>query len=75
MPLTEKTTREELGDVARKIAGKGVRFIVVDTECGFPRLGRALVLARDLDGSYFRLEDLSIHGLAGCVNDVLYSDR
>ena len=75
VPLTEKTTREELGDVARKIAGKGVRFIVVDTECGFPRLGRALVLARDLDGSYFRLEDLSIHGLAGCVNDVLYSDR
>ena len=75
MPLTKNSTREELRDVARKIAGRGVRFVVVDTECGFPRLGRALILAQDLDGSYFRLEDLSIHGLAACVNDVLYSYR
>lgn len=73
--LTEKAPGEELAEIARKITGTGVRFVIVDTESGFPRLGRAQILARDLNGSYFRLEDLSIHGLAGCVNELMYSER
>ena len=59
----------ELAELSRTIAGSGIRFIVVDTEEGFPRLGRARLLAGDLGATCFRLEDLRIRELAGMVQD------
>ena len=68
-----KSPYEELWELARTLSGSGIRFIVVDTEEGFPRLGRARVLAGNLEASYFRLEDLRSRQLAGLVQDVVYT--
>jgi magnesium chelatase subunit D len=64
---------DELADLSKSLAGTGVRFIVVDTEEGYPRLGRAMVLAGNLEGSYFKLEALCSRQLAGVVQDSIYS--
>jgi len=44
--------------VAKKISAEPIRFIVVDTEVGFIRLGMAKKLAATLQADYFYLEDL-----------------
>jgi len=69
----DRSPYEELNELARAIAGSGVRFVVVDTEVGFPRLGKARVLAGNLAASYFRLEALNSRQLAGTVQDCIYS--
>lgn len=71
--MGKKPPYEELADMARKIAGKGVRFVVVDTELGFPRLGRARILAGDLEASYLKLENLSSRRLAVSVAELIYT--
>jgi len=64
---------DELTDLARTVAGTGIRFVVVDTEEGYPLLGRARILAGDLEASYFRLEDLCSSQLVGMVQDFVYN--
>ncbi len=66
---------DELRELARAIAGTGIRFVVVDTEEGFPRLGRAKALAVNLEASYFRLESLCSRQLAGTVQGIVYQNR
>jgi len=73
VPMNGGQPYTELADLARGIAGCGIRFVIVDTELGFPRLGRAQVLAGDLEATYFRLEDLSGRGLAASVQDIVYN--
>ncbi|MDD5144195.1 VWA domain-containing protein [Methanoregula sp.] len=63
---------EELRDLARNVSESDIRFVVVDTEEGFPRLGRARALAGDLGATYFRLEALCSRHLAGAVQGVVY---
>ncbi len=65
--------QDELVDLARTIAKKDIRFVVVDTEEGYPRLGRARTLSAELEATYFRLEDLRSRGLAGTVQDLIYT--
>jgi magnesium chelatase subunit D len=65
--------QNELVSLARTIANKGIRFVVVDTEEGYPRLGRARTLSVELEASYFRLEDLMNRGLAGTVQELIYT--
>ena len=65
---------DELSDLARTVAGSEIRFVVVDTEEGYPRLGCALTLAGDLKASYFRLETLCSGQLAGTVQDFVYKN-
>ena len=43
---------------AEKAAYEKIRFIAVDTETGFIRLGMAKKLARPLDGEYYGLDEL-----------------
>lgn len=43
---------------AEKAAREKVRFIVIDTETGFVRLGLAMKLANALQGEYYLLDDL-----------------
>jgi magnesium chelatase subunit D len=43
---------------AEKAAKEKVRFIVIDTETGFIRLGLAMKLANALNGEYYKLDDL-----------------
>ncbi|MDO9035264.1 MAG: VWA domain-containing protein, partial [Methanoregula sp.] len=64
----------ELTDLARNITGCGIRFVVVDTESGFPHLGRARALAGDLEATYFRLEDLGSRGLVASVQNTVYNN-
>lgn len=64
---------DELMDLSRTLAGSGIRFVVVDTEEGYPRLGRARALAANLEASYFRLESLNSRDLAGTVHDCIYT--
>ncbi|GAB6285685.1 MAG: magnesium chelatase subunit D family protein [Methanoregula sp.] len=73
--MNTKSPYNELADMARSIAGTGIRFVVVDTEIGFPCLGRARALAGDLEASYFRLEDLNSRRLTGTVQELIYTTR
>ncbi|MDD1691012.1 MAG: VWA domain-containing protein [Methanoregula sp.] len=72
VPVKDGSPPAELADLARNLAGCGIRFVVVDTESGFPRLGRARVLAGNLEATYFRLEDLGSRGLAAAVENTTY---
>lgn len=74
VPVKNGAPYTELADLARSIAGCGIRFVVVDTESGFPRLGRARALAGDLEATYFRLEDLGSRGLAASVQNTIYNN-
>jgi magnesium chelatase subunit D len=65
---------DELADMARTVADTGIRFVVVDTEEGYPRLGCARTLASDLEASYFRLEALCSGQLAGTVQSFVYKN-
>lgn len=57
--------------VAGKMAGSGIRFIVVDTGATLPRLDLALRLCGALEGTYFRLEELDADYLASSVRAVM----
>ncbi|KUG19345.1 cobalt chelatase [hydrocarbon metagenome] len=67
-----KDPSEELSDTAKKVVATGIRFVVVDTEEGHPRIGMARKLAGDLEATYFRLEDLDSRRLADSVRGMLY---
>ncbi|MCT4644754.1 MAG: AAA family ATPase [Carboxylicivirga sp.] len=43
---------------AQKASKEPIRFIVIDTETGFIRLGMAQKLAKTLEAEYYKLEDL-----------------
>lgn len=73
VPVKNGAPYTELADLAQSIAGCGIRFVVVDTESGFPRLGRARVLAMDLGATCLRLEELGSRGLAASVQNTVYS--
>ncbi|MFA5294803.1 MAG: VWA domain-containing protein [Methanoregulaceae archaeon] len=75
VPMENKPPSEELIDLAKHLAGRDVRFVVVDTELGFPRLGRARALAGDLEASYIRLDDLDSRRLAGAVTELVHTGR
>ena len=64
---------EEALDIANKAADLPVRFVVVDTESGFPHLGLAAKLCSTLQGTYFRLEDLA--ALAGSIRHLVHRDH
>lgn len=67
-----KDPYEELEDTAQKVAGTGIRFVVVDTEEGYPRIGMARKLACDLEATYFCLEGLDSRRLADSVRGLIY---
>ena len=54
---------DEMFSTARALSDSGIRFIVIDTECGRLRFGMALDLCRALNGTYLKLEDLN----ADCI--------
>ncbi|WP_321428719.1 VWA domain-containing protein [uncultured Methanolobus sp.] len=60
--------------VARRAVETSTRFIVVDTEAGYPRLGLASRLAAALGGTYFRLDELDSELLAASVHSVVHKN-
>ncbi len=73
VPVKNKSPNAELAELAVDIDGCGIRFVVVDTEMGFPRLGRARNLAKNLEATYFQLEYLGSRGLAASVQNTIYN--
>ncbi|MDD1727656.1 MAG: VWA domain-containing protein [Methanospirillum sp.] len=72
VPVNNGSPSEELSRVARDLAESRVKFVVIDTESGFPHLGRALQLAGDLNASYYRLEELDSNQIAHYVHNSIY---
>jgi len=65
---------QETLTLARLLATHGVPALVLDTESGYLRLGRARQLAQALGGECLSLEELSAENLAltirGCMNSI-----
>jgi magnesium chelatase subunit D len=58
--------------IAHRMSSLPIRFVVVDSETGYPRMGKASMLSEALGGSYFRLEGLSADGMASSLNFVVH---
>jgi len=70
-----KDSYEELRQTARKASKHKIRFVVVDTEEGFPRLGLAIDLAAELGATYLRLDELDSRKLAHSVENIVKKEQ
>ncbi|MBN1431364.1 MAG: VWA domain-containing protein [Methanomicrobiaceae archaeon] len=70
-----KNPYEELQEAAGKVKGKGIKYVVVDTEEGFPRMGLAMDLAYELDAIYLRLDELDSSKLARSIESIVYREQ
>ncbi len=66
---------EELRMTARAASEKKIRFVVVDTEEGFPRLDFAVALAFELGATYLRLDELDSRKLAQSVETIVKKEH
>ncbi|MCT4619329.1 MAG: AAA family ATPase [Marinisporobacter sp.] len=64
--INSKDTLKEILSIATSVKDKAIKFMVIDTEGGFLRLGLAKKLSDTLGADYFRLEDIK-GGLAQCI--------
>lgn len=72
VPLREGSdANEEARALAEGLAIPQVKWIVVDASTGYIRFDNAERLARELNGTYFRLEDLNADRLAESVRSVI----
>ena len=62
---------QEAERLAEEMSIPQVKWIVVDASTGFVRFDNAARLAKALEGTYFRLEDLDADRLAGSVRSVI----
>ncbi|WP_048150418.1 VWA domain-containing protein [Methanolacinia paynteri] len=69
-----KNSYEELKEAAEKVTGQKIKYVVVDTEEGFPRMGLAVDLAFELDAIYLRLDELDSSKLAGSVGNIVLKE-
>ncbi|WP_321416563.1 VWA domain-containing protein [uncultured Methanomethylovorans sp.] len=73
VPLNGGSAIEDAIAIARRSVDTPIRFVVVDTESGYPRMGFAVNLSAALEGTYFRLEELDAGLLAASVNTIVHS--
>ncbi len=72
VPLREGAdANQEVERLAEGLSIPQVKWIVVDASTGFVRFDNAERLAKALEGTYFRLEDLDADRLAGSVRSVI----
>ena len=68
VPLKEgEDANKEVLELARKMSIPQVRWIVIDASAGYIRFDNAEKLAMELEGTFFRLEDLNADRLAESV--------
>ena len=67
----DRPVSQVLSETVDVIADSGIRTIVVDTEVGLVRFGKALDLAMMMDSSYIQLEDLNAEHLSASVRSAL----
>ncbi len=75
VPLSGSDGLEDAIHIARQCPDLPVKFIVVDTESGFPRFGFAKIIASHLGATYFQLEELDSKVLAGCVRNMVRASK
>ncbi len=76
VPLREGAdANEEARELAADMTIPQVRWIVVDASTGYIRFDNAERLAEELEGTYFRLEDLNADRLAESVRSVIGRSR
>jgi magnesium chelatase subunit D len=63
----------EVLELAGLLAARAVPALVLDTETGYVRLGKAAQLARALGGQYLTLEELSAEKLALTIRSTIGS--
>ncbi len=63
LPDTSGDPWEQTLEAARALASEGIPALVLDTESGYVRVGRAQALAQALRAEHLPLEDLSASGL------------
>jgi len=61
----------ELREISEKIRIPGIKWIVVDVGSGFMRFDHAKDLAMDLEGAYFRLDDISADDLRSGIKAIV----
>ena len=62
---------EEVQKIAEGIKLPGVRWIIIDAATGFARFDHAKILAKKLEGTYFKLDELNADRLAQSVKSVV----
>ena len=64
-----KTMHEsELQNICEEFKFRGVRTIVIDTETGYVKLGKAKDLATHIGGTYITLEEFATQNLVNAIN-------
>lgn len=69
-----KNPYEELKEIAGKASSEKIKFVVVDTEEGYPRIGLARMLASELRATYFSIEDLDSSKLVNSVKGIVHNE-
>jgi len=65
---SEMNRDEELHRVCNEFKFKGLRSIVIDTETGYVKLGKAKDLATHIGGTYITLEEFATQNLVNAIN-------
>ncbi len=74
VPLNDGDPVEEAKNVAHAISSAGIKSVAIDTERNFITFGLVKQICTEMDGKYFRLEELSAAPLASVVRDNLFHD-
>ncbi len=67
VPLDDGDAFADAMVMAERLSSLPIRFVVVDTGSGYPRIDRAQRLSKALGGTYFRLDDLNSERLARSI--------
>ena len=66
-----KPTKEEFDHMAETLRDSGIRMIVIDTEAGYVRFGKATELSNAIGAQYMRLEELNAEHLSESIRTAM----
>ncbi len=72
VPLNGGDPVEEAKSVAHEIRSAGIKSVAIDTERDFITFGMVKQICNEMNGKYFRLEELSAAPIASVVRDNLF---
>jgi len=74
VPLNGGDPVEEAKSVAHEISSAGIKSVAIDTEREFITFGMVKQICNEMNGKYFRLEELSAAPIASVVRGNLFHD-
>ncbi|WP_400149178.1 VWA domain-containing protein [Candidatus Methanarcanum hacksteinii] len=66
-----KPTKEEFNHMAETLRDSGIRMIIIDTETGYVRFGKATELSNAIGAQYMRLEELNAEHLSESIRTAM----